>query len=265
MATGILSWNMQGWGRGNYTCNIKLRSFFHQMALYNIRDAIIAFQECGNEMVSRISIGTTITNPETKEDYICRYIVKDPTAKAYRCSTAILTHENRPVSEAGELCPAGVNRPFIYVVSNNILVGTVHAIADQRFSVSEIKQILNTLEDMRDTGRIGAWIIIGDFNSKPEAYTDDGNTFFNQMNRVQIAGSSTRLQRYAWMIKTRYATQGAGGRRTKFLDFAFLSENMGGTIPFAFNGRSGELIGNEKIFNASYGTLSDHNMIGFCL
>lgn len=259
MAVTVLSWNMQGWGDGK-----KLDALFSCIKRNNLKDVVILLQECGNPAISGLNAGAEIRNPYNGETYICRYSATDPAAKSLRCTTAILTSKSVDISKASLAYPKGVTRPLLYIIADGTLFATIHAIANAANSVDEIKGCMQFLEEERQKQNISFWILMGDFNAPPFDFVPEGtDVYFDTKNKVQIRGSSTRVQQFAWMLVTRYATQGSDlQRRESYLDYAFMSINTKDWEVSSFNPKKKDLLDNQKMYDSTYKTLSDHNMVG---
>lgn len=258
---GILSWNMQGWSRTGGEPEEKKKALLDLLDNHMRVDAVFGLQECGDPRTSGIAVGRPFTTDNGKS-YTCRWVEIDHTADVNRCTTAIFASSNLEVT-GGSCYPSGVTRPVLYVVVNRRLIATVHAIANEAESVEQIKAVMTHFESMRNRGEITSWILMGDFNSSPECYVSAGQSvYFNIKNRIQFSGTGTRLQKYAWMVVSRTATQGEGGERTRRLDYAFLSDDLGTAHVTPFLGGAGELLGNVKVRNATNQVLSDHNLVG---
>ena len=268
----IVSWNMQGWGSGRPEENEKMRALCRAIAKQveqeNQSEMIILLQECGNPETSGMNPGTVIQNPYDGQYYVCQMIVSDRTAQALRCSTAILTSYEMEVAETSCLYPYGITRPVVYIIYKNVIIATIHAIADASQSVAQLKAVMQTLDKKKEEENRDAWILMGDFNTDPHAFVPTGEKiFWNVKNYIQYAGTS-RNPKYAWLIATRYPTQGGGSPpvRNAYLDYAFMSDNTEywdvGTAFGPFE--SGELIGVLKVSDEHYRSLSDHSMVGSC-
>lgn len=238
----ISSWNAQGGSQNKLT--------FLDGVLSESTPNILLLQEegvpgtTGCQVNDNFVIGTT--------NYKCVIAAPDPTAQNLRCSIAILVEEELlpHVSNAG-IEVHSVQRPLCYIdLASGIRIATMHAIADESQSVTEVRDFINYLDNYGMN-----WILMGDFNSTPGRYPlgPAAQLFANRAQTIQYAGSSTRNQQYCNMIFDVNPTQGAGGNRVNYLDFAFFREPA--------HGFQVQRLRNITVTDNYGNPVSDHNLI----
>lgn len=242
MSVGISSWNMQG-GGGKEP---KLSALFNT-AIKHSADDIILVQEEGVP-------GSTGFQKGKYGNYTCVAMEEDPVATNQRCTTGILVKDGIEYNSIGNLNTYGVNRPIPYIIYEDVVIATVHAIANDGEAVPLVKSILNVLYD-----NYKYWILMGDFNSEPGRYPV---ILYNQKqclspdedNYICFYGT-TNAPRVCHLIYPGKPTQGANGIRENTFDYAFCSCNI-------------KTIGkpmNKIVIDPDRQTyLSDHNMISMC-
>ncbi len=262
----VVSWNMQGWGNKYQNDGVpadeKILMLINSLRNFIEGSTVIMLQECGDPEKTGLIKNKTWKGPDG-EIYRCLITKTDPLAsiRGKRCSTAILVSEKLTVSTAVELSLDGA-RPMVYVVINKMRFGTLHAIADESQSVTQVKSYLDLLAAGNDK-----WILMGDFNSRPEKYVTEKEKQYlrpEKLNDVAIRGTTSRPSRACKMIFSGQPTQGMNGQRKASLDFAFLSDNFKEEDVIPYDGARMKVM-NQELFAGSGKYLSDHNLIGLKL
>lgn len=244
---------MQGWG-SQYGLDAKKKALFKTISGLKPGNTIVMLQECGNPETTGLTQGEKI-KIDSKKNFYCNINYPDPSADALRCSTAILGDEKLGDISGEAFFPQGVSRPVVCVEVGNICFATIHAIANQSYSISEVKASLCLLAEKYER-----WILMGDFNSEPSDYTSE-KPKPEKLNSVTIGGTESRPGLECKMIFSKKATQGPDGGRNRNFDFAFVSKNFSDDnfLPFS---ESGTKVSNTQQTTPGSHYLSDHNLIG---
>ncbi len=147
-------------------------------------------------------------------------------AKNMRCGTAImyeLTGETATAQTYIEHESIGF-RPVVSLYSDNICVHSVHAIANQSQSVTQVRNFCEELS------KNAIWndkpiIIGGDFNQTPESAHRLGNAAGNNILEYPLTLSNSNSGE-AYIIRSNTETQGPNGTRVTELDFFIVNRNL---------------------------------------
>lgn len=212
----INCWNAQGGSRDKIQYLAPLIS-----AAYG---NILVLQEEGVPGNTGFAEGETVIIDST--EFICLGAKIDETAQNLRCSTAILVEkELKPhIVAVNQYAPA-VQRPLCYVdLAAGVRISTVHATAYAPTAIPEVKGYIEWLD--RNSPPNG-WILTGDFNSQPWDYPIhiSGNPTItlsaNVSQDIPYAAFSTGGILFCGLLFDANPTQGAGGNRGNYYDFAF--------------------------------------------
>lgn len=196
-------------------------------------------QEAGtNEIVDFALQGTT---------YIPAVHTFDPTADTERCKTVVYIDESLTDNVVGEIKEPtnGVGRILTGIVLNEpqdrqpIAITTIHATANQKYSVSDVKTALAYLNK-----HFPVWLLAGDFNSKPEDYCNV-KLRAGKSNTVMLYNHQKGYMTYAYGF-----TQGPRDTRVRLLDFCFHSAQT----------QVADMT-NIHLFKEDGSHVSDHNLV----
>lgn len=254
----IHSWNAQG--------SFRRKSSYLEGLLSNNKPNILLIQEEG-------TIGETKnknTGFETGDEFEigghtfqCIVAQRDPGALVSRCTTAIML-ENSLIRHKTDqnTYQREVARPLCYVLFGDICIATLHAIANDSDSVTEVKNHLKYLSGcMEDKDeRIRDWILMGDFNSWPYRYDMDIKNHALRPEALVTYNKAypicyeelSNYGRYCNIMIHGDPTQGPCGRRENYLDYIFFSMLPAFHIINIYNRMVKDKEGNH---------ISDHNLI----
>lgn len=248
MRIAIHSWNAQGNFRGKSSClNGMLCKHIPNIILLQEEGSIGASKNTGFNRQESFFIGYSV--------FECAIAHTDPTAKSLRCTTAIAVEWPYIKPNQCDVVTLEIARPLCFIDLGFLWIGTLHAIADSRYSVVEVKEHLRNLVSFQaETGK--DWILMGDFNSNPWDYDimqkqTKKPFIFNESHTIAFAETTSETFLCNVIADSR-PTQGAGGVRDHYLDFAFHNTNQRFRVIE---------ISNNMIRDNDGDPVSDHNLI----